>query len=106
MQIFKFTLGVTQILAFLDTNMLVWVTQNCGVLGPSQRQYPTGMFFLTQWNIGFIVGVWTLFSETGWTVPAWGVRTVSCLRHSQNPLLGVLDGGVSGLGLSPRHGGC
>ena len=28
MQILKFVLGVTQILAFLDTNMLVFPTQN------------------------------------------------------------------------------
>ena len=31
-----FALGVTQILAFLHTNMLVYPTQNCGVGGLSQ----------------------------------------------------------------------
>ena len=38
-----FALGVRQILAFLDTNMLVSPTQNCGVGGLSQRQDPTQM---------------------------------------------------------------
>ena len=36
-------LGVTQILAFLDTTMLVSPTKNCGVGGLSQRQDPTQM---------------------------------------------------------------
>ena len=40
-------LGVTQILAFLGTNMLVSPMQNCGIGGLSQREDPT------QWNIGF-----------------------------------------------------
>ena len=38
-----FALGVTQIFAFLDTNMLVSPTQNSGVGGLSQRQDPTQM---------------------------------------------------------------
>ena len=38
-----FALGVTQILAFLDTNMLVPPTRNCGVGGLSQREDPTRM---------------------------------------------------------------
>ena len=37
MQILKFTLGVTQILTFLDTNMLVFQARNV---------------FASQWNIG------------------------------------------------------
>ena len=36
-------LGVTQILAFLDTNMSVSPTQNCDVGGLSQRKDPTQM---------------------------------------------------------------
>ena len=37
-QLLCFALGVTQILAFLDINMFVYQTQNCGVGGLSQRQ--------------------------------------------------------------------
>ena len=33
-----FALGVTQISAFLDTNMLVYPKRNCGVEGLSQRK--------------------------------------------------------------------
>ena len=40
-QILGLALGVTQILAFLDTNMFVSPTQNCGVGGLSQRKDPT-----------------------------------------------------------------
>ena len=43
-QILGFALGVKQILAFLNTNMLVSPTQSCGVGGLSQRQDPTQMF--------------------------------------------------------------
>ena len=39
-----FRIGVTQILAFLGTNMLVYPTQNCGVGGLSQSEDPTRMF--------------------------------------------------------------
>ena len=39
-QILAFVLGVTQILAFLDNNMLVSPTRNCGVGGLSQRADP------------------------------------------------------------------
>ena len=35
-----FTLGVTQILAFFDTNMLVSTTRNCSVGGLSQCEDP------------------------------------------------------------------
>ena len=35
--------GVRQILAFLDTNMLVSPTQNCGAGSVSQRRDPTQM---------------------------------------------------------------
>ena len=42
-QILCFACGVTQILAFLDTNMLVYPTQNCGFGGLSQRQDLTPM---------------------------------------------------------------
>ena len=38
-----FALGVTQILAFLGTNMLVSPTRNCGVGGLSQRDDPKRM---------------------------------------------------------------
>ena len=41
MQILGLVSGVTQIFAFLDTNMLVYPTQNCGI------------GFVSQWNIGF-----------------------------------------------------
>ena len=36
-------LGVTQILVFLDTNMLVSLTRNCGIGGLSHREDPTRM---------------------------------------------------------------
>ena len=42
-QILYFALGVTQILALFDTNMLVSPTRNCGVGGLSQREDPTQM---------------------------------------------------------------
>ena len=42
-QILAFAFGLTQILEFLDTNMLVYPTRNCGVGGLSQRQDPTQM---------------------------------------------------------------
>ena len=42
-QILYFALGVTQTLAFLDTNMLVSSTPNCGVWGLSQRKDPLQM---------------------------------------------------------------
>ena len=45
MHILCFTLGVTQILAFLDTNMLVHQKQNCGVGGLSQHEDTTRMVF-------------------------------------------------------------
>ena len=38
---FSVHIGVMQILAFLDTNILVSPTQNCGVGGLSQREDPT-----------------------------------------------------------------
>ena len=40
-QILGMASGVTQIFAFLETNMLVSPTQNSGVGGISQRQGPT-----------------------------------------------------------------
>ena len=45
-----FTLGVMQILAFLDTNMLVSQTRNSRVSIDPQREN-----FASQWNIGFKV---------------------------------------------------
>ena len=42
-QILGLTFGVMQILAFLDTNMLVSPTRNCGDGGLSQIEDPTGM---------------------------------------------------------------
>ena len=44
-------LGVTQILAFLDTNMLVYPMQNCGIGGLTQGPNTNG--FASQWNKGF-----------------------------------------------------
>ena len=38
---FSVHVRVMQVLAFLDTNMLVSPTQNCDVGGPSQREKPT-----------------------------------------------------------------
>ena len=38
---FNVCVGITHILAFLDTNMLVSPTQNCGIGGLSQREDPT-----------------------------------------------------------------
>ena len=43
MEMLCFALGVRQILAFLDTDMLVYPTQNCGLGGVSQCQDPTRM---------------------------------------------------------------
>ena len=40
---FSVHIGVTQILAFLDTNMLVSPTRNCGVGDLSQHKDPTRM---------------------------------------------------------------
>ena len=42
-QILRLALGVTHILAFLDTNMLVSPTRNCGVGGLIQFKDPTQM---------------------------------------------------------------
>ena len=39
-----FALGVTQILTFLDTNVLVSPTQNFCVVGFAQRDGPTQVF--------------------------------------------------------------
>ena len=50
--ILVFALGITQILAFFDTNILVSPKGNCGVGGLSQREDPTQMVFASQWNIG------------------------------------------------------
>ena len=59
----KFAFRVTQILAFLDTNMLVSPKQNCvgswcwlGPLTPG----PNTNVFASQWNIGFIVSLQNL----------------------------------------------
>ena len=43
MQILVFALGVTQILPFLDTKILVSPTRNCGVGGLSQCEDPAQM---------------------------------------------------------------
>ena len=43
---FRFGVEVTQILAFLDTSMLVSPTRNCGVGGLSQREDPMRMAWL------------------------------------------------------------
>ena len=40
-QILSLALGVTQILAFLNTNMFVSTTRNCGVGGISQHKDPS-----------------------------------------------------------------
>ena len=45
MQILDLVSGETQIFALLDTNMLVYPTQNCGVGGLSLCQDPTQMVF-------------------------------------------------------------
>ena len=42
-QVLGLALGVTQILAFLNTNMLVYPTGNCGIRGLSQHEDPTQM---------------------------------------------------------------
>ena len=46
MQIVALALGITQILAFLDTNMLV---------SPTQNSYCPLSVFTMQWNIGYTV---------------------------------------------------
>ena len=43
-----FALGVTQVLAFFDTNMLVSPMQNCDVGGLSQHKNPTRMVLCSQ----------------------------------------------------------
>ena len=60
MQILGFPLGVIQILAFLDDNMLVSPMQNSHVRGIGKRNGPTQVLwttpavsvFTSQWNIG------------------------------------------------------
>ena len=42
----KFRFGVGGKAVFLDTNMLVYLMQNCGVGGLSQRQDPTPRVFV------------------------------------------------------------
>ena len=55
MQIFDLASGVKQIFAFLDTNMLVNLTQNCGIGGSKPTPGPNANGFASQWNIGFNV---------------------------------------------------
>ena len=52
-----FALGVTQILAFLNANILVSPTQNCGVGGLSQCQDPMQMALPHS-------GIWALHFNT------------------------------------------
>ena len=47
---FSIHVGVTQILAFIYTNMLVSPTQNSQIGGIAQRPYTS--VFASQWNIG------------------------------------------------------
>ena len=47
-----FRIGVTQILAFLDTNVLVYPTQNFA-LGVLSYANPQCESFVLRWNIGF-----------------------------------------------------
>ena len=61
-QILCFALGVMQILVFLDTNMLVYPTQNF-VLGLKPAQGPNASVFASQWNIG---------TQRGHPGPLWG----------------------------------
>ena len=53
-QILSFEFGVTQILAFFDTNMLVFPTRNCGVWGSKPTRGPNANGFASQWNIGLM----------------------------------------------------
>ena len=55
MQISSFVLGVTQILAFLNTNILVSPLQNSQIGGTAQRDGQMRVFFASQWNIGLKV---------------------------------------------------
>ena len=48
-------LGVMQILAFLDTNMLLSPTRNCAVGGSKPTPGPNTNSFASQWNIGLNV---------------------------------------------------
>ena len=52
-QILGIAMGVTQILGFLVTNMLVSLTQNCGVRGSKAKPGPNVNGFASQWNIAF-----------------------------------------------------
>ena len=51
MQTLGLAIGVTQILAFLNTNMLVSPMQNSRIGGPMLQ--PNVSVFALQWNIGF-----------------------------------------------------
>ena len=44
-------------LVFLDTNMLVYPTQNSCIGGIAQRESPNAREFALQWNIGFSVNM-------------------------------------------------
>ena len=61
-QILGLALGVTQILPFLGTNMLVHPMRNCGVGGLKPTRGPNANDFLSQWNIGLRVHLMRCFS--------------------------------------------
>ena len=52
-QILGLALGETQILVFLDINMLVSPRQNCGGGGLKPTPGPNENGFASQWNVGF-----------------------------------------------------
>ena len=56
--------GVKQIFAFLNNNMLVHLTQNCGIWGSKPMQGPKANRFAPQWNIGFRVPVVNIVLRT------------------------------------------
>ena len=60
-QILYFALGVTYILAFLDTNMLVISKAKLWRWGSKPTPGPNANGFASQWNIGFnrvVVIIW------------------------------------------------
>ena len=68
-ELLGFTFGVTQMFAFLDTNMLVFPTRKCGVGGSKPTRGPNAKVFASQWKIGLtyrftvITYIWKLLSQ-------------------------------------------
>ena len=78
-QFLCFAWVVMQIIAFLDTNMLVYPTQNCGIGGLSQRQDPMRMVLRRS-------GIRALDTRMAISCPHYFMRIfgyMCCLYHSK-----------------------